>query len=212
RPIWPGSSLFLALLAAGLVTLHSGALTAAEAFVAQPASVTAEQVRLVHYPVTGTDPLTVLANPTAQGRVATVLQSDPGLVAPPGGIVGQPLGDKVFFQIPMADAADSPAAAATVERLRPALHAIPDADAVVSGTTAVRIDVEASAAHDRNWVIPIVLAIAFVILIVLLRALIAPILLIVSVVASFLAALGASVFVFQVFFHQHHEDNSYPLF
>jgi putative drug exporter of the RND superfamily len=212
RPIWLGATALLAVLAAGLVNLHSGALTTAEAFVSKPSSVTAEQVRLNHYPVSGTDPVIVLANPAAQATVAAVLQADPGLAPPPGGVVGEPVGDKVLFQVPMAAAADTPAAAATVERLRPALHAIPGAEALVGGTTAVSIDVEASAAHDRDWVIPIVLVIAFIILVVLLRALVAPIVLVVSVVASFLAALGASVFAFQVFFGQHHEDNSYPLF
>jgi RND superfamily putative drug exporter len=212
RAIWLGATAVLAVLAVGLVNLHSGALSTAEAFVSKPSSVVAEQVRQSHYPVSGTDPVTVLANPSAENQVADVLQADPGLAPPPGGVTGQRLGDKVFFQVPMVAAADSPAAAATVERLRPALHAIPGADALVSGTTAVAIDVEASAAHDRDWVIPIVLVIAFIILIGLLRALIAPIVLIASVVASFLAALGASVFVFQTVLGQHHEDNSYPLF
>ena len=212
RPIWLGATALLAVLAVGLVDLHSGALSAAEAFVAEPASVKAEQVRLSHYPVSGADALTVLANPAAQGEVADVLRADPGLLPPPTGVVAGRLGDRAYFQVPMAAAADSPAAMATVERLRPALHAIPGADALVGGSTAVNIDVENAAAHDRNLVIPIVLAIAFIILVALLRALIAPIVLIVSVVASFLAALGASVFVFQVFLGEHHEDNAYPLF
>jgi RND superfamily putative drug exporter len=212
RPIWIGATLVLAVLSIGLVNLHSGALTTAETFVSQPSSVKAEQVRMDHYPQTGGEAVTVLADPAGQAAVATVLQHDQGLVPPPGGVVGQQLGSKVFFEVPMADESDSPAAAATVQRLRTELHAVPDANALVGGMTAIQLDVQASARHDRNWVIPIVLAIAFIILIVLLRALVAPIVLIVSVVASFLAALGFSVFVFQTFFGQHHEDNAYPLF
>jgi RND superfamily putative drug exporter len=154
----------------------------------------------------------VLADPTGQTAVTAVLQHDPGLVPPPNGVVGQQLGSKVFFQVPMAHESDSPDAAATVQRLRSELHAVPGANALVGGMTAIQLDVQASARHDRNWVIPIVLAIAFIILIALLRALLAPVVLIASVVASFLAALGFSVFVFQTFFGQHHQDNSYPLF
>jgi RND superfamily putative drug exporter len=212
RPIWIGATLVLAILAVGLVNLHSGALTNAESFVSEPPSVKAEQVRMDHYPQTGGVPVTVLADPTGQTAVTAVLQHDPGLVPPPNGVVGQQLGSKVFFQVPMAHESDSPDAAATVQRLRSELHAVPGANALVGGMTAIQLDVQASARHDRNWVIPIVLAIAFIILIALLRALLAPVVLIASVVASFLAALGFSVFVFQTFFGQHHQDNSYPLF
>jgi RND superfamily putative drug exporter len=212
RPIWIGATVVLAILALGLVNLHQAGLTNAESFVSEPPSVKAEQVRMAHYPQTGGDPVTVLAEPAAQAEVTAVLQRDPGLAPPPSGVAGQQLGSKVFFQVPMANESDSPAAQATVQRLRTQLHAIPGANALVGGTTAIQLDVQASARHDRNWVIPIVLAIAFIILILLLRALLAPVVLIASVVASFLAALGFSVFVFETFFGQHHQDNSYPLF
>jgi RND superfamily putative drug exporter len=212
RPIWIGATIVLAILSLGLVNLHSGALTNAESFVSEPPSVKAEQVRMAHYPQTGGEPVTVLADPAGQAAVTTVLEHDPGLASPPSGVVGQHLGSRVFFQVPMAHESDSPDATATVQRLRSQLHAVPGANALVGGMTAIQLDVQASARHDRNWVIPIVLAIAFIILIVLLRALVGPVVLIASVVASFLAALGFSVFVFQTFFGQHHEDNSYPLF
>jgi RND superfamily putative drug exporter len=212
RPIWIGTTLLLGVLAAGLVNLHSAQLTTAEDFVSAPQSVTAEQVRLAHYPVSGTNPVEVLANPSATAQVAQILRTDPGLAPAPSDLVPRPVGDKVLFDVPMAEAADSPSAYATIDRLRPALHAISGADAQVTGLSAINIDVQASARHDRDWVIPIVLAIAFVILMALLRSLVAPLVLIASVVASFLAALGAAVFVFQVFLKQHHEDTAYPLF
>jgi RND superfamily putative drug exporter len=101
---------------------------------------------------------------------------------------------------------------ATVNLLRSELAAIPGANALVGGTTAINIDVEASAKHDRNWVIPIVLAISLVILVLLLRALVAPLLLLASVILSFLAALGVAAFVSDEIFQRPTEDNSYPLF
>ncbi|HEV8372250.1 MAG TPA: MMPL family transporter, partial [Actinomycetota bacterium] len=92
----------------------------------------------------------------------------------------------------LADPADSPAAERTIRRLRDAVHAISGADALVGGLTATNLDVATAARHDRAVVIPLVLAVVFVVLAVLLRALVAPLLLIATVVLSFLAALGAT--------------------
>jgi RND superfamily putative drug exporter len=213
RRIWVGATLLLVVLSLGLVNLHSAQLTNTEAFVSHPPSVTAEQVRLTHFPASGTDPVNVLVNPSGVAQAEAILRADPGLAAAgPGGLTTTPVGSKVLIEVQMAEASDTNAAYSTINRIRPALHSIPGADAQVFGNSAVILDVQASARHDRDWVIPIVLAIAFVILILLLRSLIAPVLLIGSVVASFLAALGASVFIFEILFNQHHEDTSYPLF
>ena len=213
RRIWVAASLLLVVLSIGLVDLHMAALTTAEAFINPPASVTAEQVRLDHFPITGNDPVQILVNPGGVNAVEAVLATDPGLdPGSPQGLVAIPVGDKVLIDVASRDATATPAAYATVDRLRTELHAIPGADALVGGTTAVTIDVENAASHDRDLVIPIVLVIAFLILMLLLRALVAPIVLIASVIGSFLAALGASVFVFQTALDRPHEDNSYPLF
>ena len=213
RRIWISTAILLGVLGVGLLNLHSAQLTTTEAFVSHPASATAEGVRHVHYPDSGTDPVDILVNPGAVAQATAIVRADPGLaVSGPGGLTTTPVGSKVLIEVQMAEASDTDAAYSTINRLRPALEAIPGADALVSGNSAVILDVQASARHDRDWVIPIVLAIAFVILIGLLRAVIAPVVLIASVVASFVAALGASVFVFETLFHQHHEDTSYPLF
>ena len=59
---------------------------------------------------------------------------------------------------------DSQAAYATIDRARAAVHAVPGADALVGGNTAINLDVQRAAAHDRDLIIPIVLAVVFVIL------------------------------------------------
>ena len=81
---------------------------------------------------------------------------------------------------------------ATVERVRDAVHAIPDADALVGGNAAVNSDVQEANQHDNRIVIPLVLVMVLLILVVLLRAIVAPLLLIGTVVLSFGAALGFS--------------------
>jgi RND superfamily putative drug exporter len=213
RRVWVLTALLLAVLSLGLLDLHSGQIPIAQSFSNTPAAVTAQRQIDTHYRQGGTEPVQVLANTSADAQVSAILRGDPGL-APntPGGYVAVPLGARTFYTVAMAEAADSQAARDTVHRLRTDLAKVPGADAWVGGTTAVNIDVEASAAHDRDWVIPIVLAISFVILIILLQALIAPLLLLGSVILSFLAALGVAAFVSQEFFDRPTEDNSYPLF
>ncbi|WP_051451649.1 MMPL family transporter [Actinospica robiniae] len=213
RRVWVLTALLLAVLSLGLLDLHSGQIPIAQSFSNTPAAVVAQQQIDTHYPDSGTEPLQVLANASAGTQVAAILHADKGL-APntPGGFVVSPLGARNLYTVAMAEAADSQAARETVIRLRAELGQVPGADALVAGTAAVNIDVQDSAAHDRDWVIPIVLAISFVILIILLQALIAPLLLLASVVLSFLAALGVAAFVSDQFFNRPTEDNSYPLF
>jgi hypothetical protein len=82
----------------------------------------------------------------------------------------------------------------------------------VGGNTAVNLDVQRAAAFDRNLIIPIVLAVVFVILGLLLRAVLAPLLLIATVVLSFAAAMGFSAIVFKYVFGYGGADTSFPLF
>ena len=213
RLVWTAAALLLVVLSLGLLDLHSGTIPTAQSFTGTPAAITAQQKLQTHYPDKGTQPVQVLASAGGESQVTAILQGDSGLAASSvGGFQAVPLGDRVFYAVSMAEPADSPAAVSTVHRLREQLGAIPDANALVGGFTAVTIDEEASAAHDRNWVIPIVLAISLVILTLLLRALIAPLLLLGSVILSFLAALGVAAFISDHAFARPTEDNSYPLF
>jgi RND superfamily putative drug exporter len=85
---------------------------------------------------------------------------------------------------------DSAAAAASVDRLRGALHAVPGADALVGGQTAATQDVERAAARDNRVVLPLILLVVFAVLVLLLRALVAPLVLTASVLLSYAAAMG----------------------
>ena len=69
-----------------------------------------------------------------------------------------------------------------------------------------------ASAHDRNVIIPLILAVVFVILGLLLRALVAPLVLTATVVLSFAAALGVSAFFFNHVFGFGGADTSFPLF
>lgn len=65
----------------------------------------------------------------------------------------------------------SDAAKDTVARLRTALHAVPDADALVGGYTAQQYDTPRTAERDRTLIVPVILGIILLILVVLLRSL-----------------------------------------
>jgi RND superfamily putative drug exporter len=106
----------------------------------------------------------------------------------------------------------SNAAYTTVEKVRTAVHAVPGAHALVGGASAVNLDVENAAHHDRDVIIPITLLVVFGILALLLRALFSPLLLVATVVLSFSAALGVSALVFDHIFGVPAEDSAFPLF
>jgi len=107
---------------------------------------------------------------------------------------------------------DSSAAYSTVDLIRGSVHKIPDGDAKVGGGTAITMDAENAATHDRNLLIPLILGVVLIILSLLLRALVAPLLLIATVVLSFASALGLSALVFQHVFGFAGADTSVPLF
>src|ERR1700712_2543246 len=83
---------------------------------------------------------------------------------------------------------------------------------VPTRSTAVNVDTREASRHDRNLIIPIVLAVILVVLALLLRALLAPLLLILTVVLSFAATLGVSALVFDHLFHFPGADPGFPLF
>ena len=69
--------------------------------------------------------------------------------------------------------------------------------AVVGGTTAVYVDIQAAMNHDYSVVFPVAALIIALILALVLRALVAPIYLMISVGLGFAATLGATVLLFQ---------------
>jgi RND superfamily putative drug exporter len=118
----------------------------------------------------------------------------------------------VRLDVTLDVAPDSDAANQAIRTLRRAVHAVPGADAKVGGFTAINLDVQDTARRDRNVIIPLVLAVVFLVLVLLLRALIAPVLLIATVVLSFFATLGVSGVVFRDVFHFAGADSAFPLF
>ncbi|WP_149030623.1 MMPL family transporter, partial [Kitasatospora sp. MBT66] len=119
---------------------------------------------------------------------------------------------RVRLEATLTDPADSDAAIATVLRLRDAVHAVPDARALVGGYTAQQEDTRTTAAHDRRLITPVVLLCVLAVLVLLLRSLVAPLVLAATVALSYLATLGVSAVVFPHVFGFSAVDPSVPLY
>ncbi len=209
RAVWIAAVVVLGAMAAGLAGLHAAGLTTAQGFRGTPDSVAGQTVLDAHFPGGSGQPVQVFGNLGSGPRVAAALRSVPGLTG-----VTQPRVEAGhdYLQATLTSAPDSQAAYATIDRARAAVHAIPGADAIVGGNTAVNLDVQRAAAHDRALVIPIILAVVLIILMLLLRALVAPLMLMATVVLSFASALGVSALFFDHVFHFGGADTSFPLF
>jgi putative drug exporter of the RND superfamily len=211
RLVWVSTALVLGVFAIGLVDLNANGLTNAASFTGHPDSVAGQEVVTTHFPGAGGagDPVAIVADADAAGPVRAAVGGTQGI-----GSVSTPVvrDGHAYLEGTLTDPADSPAAAATIDRLRDAVHAVPDADAMVGGSTAINLDLQRAAKHDRNLIVPIVLVVVLLILMLLLRAVVAPLILIGTVVLSFAAALGASAVIFDKILGFDGADSSLPLF
>ena len=210
RFVWVVTALVLGALSLGLVHLDANGLTNAESFTGRPDSIVGEEVVTRHFPEAGAgSPVAIVSAAAAADRVRSTVSGVDGV-----GQVTEPVvrGEYAYLEGTLTDPPDSPAAYATIDRLRDAVHAVPDANAMVGGNTAINLDLQNAAKYDRNLIVPIVLVVVLIILMVLLRAVLAPVLLIGTVVLSFAAALGASALVFKYVFDFGGADSSFPLF
>ena len=209
RVVWVSTAVVLGAMALGLTGLKASGLTNAQSFRGHPDSVIGQTVLDQHFSGGGGQPVVVVGNQAAAARLDSAFKATPGItgVTPPVTRAGH-----AYLEGTLTTAPDSQAAYATVDRVRAAVHAVPGADALVGGNTAVNLDVQRAAAHDRNAIIPLVLAVVFVILALLLRAVVAPLMLIATVVLSFAAALGVSALFFNNVFKFGGADTSFPLF
>ncbi|MFE5759285.1 MMPL family transporter [Streptomyces massasporeus] len=215
RMIWAVTALALAVCSLGLIQLRAEGIGNADAFTGKPDSITGQEVSARYFPAGSGDPLVIVSNQAQAVQVGRAVAGTPGVVPqslglPPG--TKPAFEGKVLFEATMTAPADSEAAKQTVERVRDAVHAVPDADAKVGGGTAALLDMDEATTHDNVLIIPLVLVVVLMILCGLLRALIAPLLLIGTVILSFAAALGISALAFRYIFDYAGEATDFPLF
>ena len=103
------------------------------------------------------------------------------------------------------------ASLALVDSLRTAVHAVPDAHALVGGAVAVDVDARAGAQRDLLLIAPLVLGVSFVVLVLLLRSFVAPVMLLAINSVSAIAAIGAGAWLSRVLFNQPALDLQVPI-
>ncbi|HMK96987.1 MAG TPA: MMPL family transporter, partial [Acidimicrobiales bacterium] len=133
RRVWAGTTLALMVLALGILDLSADGLTQKQSFRGTPPSVAGEAVLSRHFPAGVGSPVIVIANAPKFAEVEAVLSRVRGVVA-----VAPPISDgqRVLLQGTLASPPQSPAAYATVERVRAAVHPIAGANARVGGDSA----------------------------------------------------------------------------
>jgi RND superfamily putative drug exporter len=208
RLVWLTTAVVLGILALGLTGLKADGLTYAQSFRGHPDSVTGQSVLAEHFTAGSGTPVIVVGNQSGAAQLRSAFAATPGItsVTPPQIRAGY-----AYLQGTLTAPPDSQAAYDTIDRLRAAVHAVPGANALVGGTTAITLDTSRASAHDRNLIIPLILVVVLVILGLLLRALVAPLILTATVVLSFAAALGVSAFFFSHVFGFGGADTSFPL-
>ena len=209
RRVWVTTAVALGVLALGLAGLKASGLTNAQQFRGHPDSVTGETVLAAHFPAGTGTPVIVIGNASAAAPLRSAFAATPGITAvtPPVTKAGY-----AYLQGTLTAPPDSQAAYDTIDRVRSAVHAVPGASAVVGGDTATNLDTQRASAHDRDLIIPLILAVVLVILGLLLRALVAPLILTATVVLSFAAALGVSAVFFNHVFGFGGADTAVPLY
>ena len=218
RATWAVSLAVLAACAAFAPTLNAQGVPQSELFITKQPSVTAQQLLSAHFPGGSGNPAVVITESASAAQVRTAAESVPGVssVRPYTGAAPDAaprvVDGRERLDVTLADAADSDAAMATVQRLRAAVHTVPDAQARVGGYTAQQYDTRTTARHDRTVIIPVVLLCILLILALLLRSLVAPLLLAATVALSYLATLGVSALVFPHVFGFSGTDPSVPLY
>ncbi|MDG4785153.1 MMPL family transporter [Micromonospora sp. WMMD1102] len=192
RTITALSLVFLAILAAGVADARLG-LSRTEQFRVQAESIEALETLSRHYPAGAADPTVVVARADRQAEVLAAVTGTPGVAQARPAEQGDGL---VAVDVVLEAEPDSRASYDTIEALRTAVHAVPDAEALVGGAVAANLDNRTAAIDGLRRVVPLVIGVVTVILVLLLRAVVAPLVLVGTVVATYFAALGVGNLLF----------------
>ncbi|MEV5607531.1 efflux RND transporter permease subunit [Streptomyces sp. NPDC052225] len=218
RRLWAATVVLLLAGAAFAPALQSKGVPLDEVFVNDAPSVAAQRTLGRHFPGGSGQPVVIIADDDARQRVERAASKTPGVtdaaaVTAEGRPGAQPrvVDGRVRVDATLTAAPDTDAAKEAVRALRERVHAV-DPGALVGGYTAQQYDTQRTAEHDRDVIVPVVLAIILVILIALLRSLLLPVLLVATVALNYLATLGISSLVFTHVLGFSGTDASVPLY
>ena len=209
RRVWVVTSVLLAIACLGLLRLETNGISTEDSYTKEFSSITGQKVLVDAGLVDQSNTVMVVAKAGSEDAITGALTGLDNVEAPKPAVTS---GDVTFVEAAIGSDPASPAAFATVERVRDAVHAVDGADALVGGNSAFYLDTKDAANRDNLVIIPIILLMVFLILMALLRSVLAPVILIATVVLSFGAALGISSLLFEYVFGFPGSDPSFPLF
>jgi len=209
RVAWIGTTLALCALALGTLGLDDD-LTTANSFRGSVESVQGQRLLAQSFPAGESAPTVVLVTDPAKVGAAVAAARGAKDVTRVGSPERGAPGTR--FDVVLAGDPFGTSGFRSIEPLRHDLRAAAGNAVLVGGTTAEEADLRAAVQRDTKVLIPLVLAVVLVILVLLLRSVAAPVMLMATVVLSFLAALGGSLVLFDLFADFPGEDPSYPLF
>jgi RND superfamily putative drug exporter len=200
-----GSLLVLGILASGVGQSSIG-LSLAQSFRSTPPSIVGEQVLAANFPAGAANPTYIVTPHASRAALETRVAHVPGAV---NLMFVEESSTWSEYQVSLTSAPDTPESYRTISDLRHALRGLPHT--YVGGDVAQSYDSSRAQRHDRNLLIPLVLAVVLLTLILVLRALLAPVLLLLTVIASYFSALGASEWLFKYAFSFPALDVGVPL-
>ncbi|WP_205807948.1 MMPL family transporter [Microbacterium sp. K36] len=204
-----GGAALLAVMTVGLVGTTVG-LDQVDKFRVPSESATGLEVLSNHFPAGEAQPILIVTDSGEAEAVLTAARDVEGIVrATPVGTTDDEKLTKILVTSEYAPSTDE--SLAQITDLRDAVHDVPRAGAVVGGAVATDLDARAGNLADLGVVVPLVLAVSFLVLAFLLRSLVAPLLLLAVNVASAVGAIGAGAWLSRVLFGQHALDLPVPL-
>jgi putative drug exporter of the RND superfamily len=209
RTVAACTTLLLLVLALGLLSFNTN-LTQANGFRGDVPSVEGQKLLQAAFPAGASVPVDIIVPDAANvPRVVTAAEQVPGVESAVPGQRGPP---GVRVEATLNVDPYSVKAYDVIPRIRTAVKHAGGDDVLVGGGTAQEADLRTAAARDTRVIVPIALAVVFLILLILLRAVVAPLMLIATVILSFAAALGIGSFFSIEVFGFAGLDPSYPLF
>ena len=176
-------------LASGLLQIRTG-LSTSDQFLRKPEAISAAERLAQSFPAGSSDPLVIVTEGSGE-QVSRTASQVPGVSLATPGRTADGLAQ---VQVVVAPTPGSDQSQQVVRDLRAALASTPGT--YVGGTEARALDAAEAAARERAVILPLILAVVLVSLLLLLRSVVAPLILVVTVVATYLAALGASWWLF----------------
>lgn len=199
----------LAVMASCLLGTSVG-LSQVEKFRVQSESAEGLEVLSEHFAPGGAAPIQVITRSESADAVVAAASGIKGVVrAHPAGVSED--GSLTTVMVTSEHEPGTDQSLQQIRDLREAVHAVPDAGALVGGSVATDLDAREGNRADLLLVAPLVLAVTLLVLLALLRSVVAPMLLLLVNVASSAAAIGAGAWLSRVLLDQQALDPQVPI-